>query len=120
MFIIHWFEGARASIKYSHTIWSEVKLVQSCSCLVIPYVIAIIGEYSARKNIFSSVNEQIMTKISPVFFTFWSWKFSKIALFGEKLSRLAFFGGKLQKICKFRGKNWTIRVKSIKICTSCG
>ena len=103
MIIIHWFEGARASIKYSHTIWSEVKLVQSCSCLVIPYVIAIIGEYSARKNIFSSVNEQIMTKISPVFFTFWSRKLSKIALFGEKIVKISIFGYKLQK---FRGKTF--------------
>ena len=57
-----------------------------------------IGEYSAKKIYFFPGQQKKLWKTFPIFFTFRSGKFFKIALFGQKLSRFAFFGGKIVKI----------------------
>ena len=57
-----------------------------------------------EKSIFSLVNEKIVKKFPPVFFTFRSEKCSKIALFWKNCQDQHFWG-KIAKICKFMGKN---------------
>ena len=59
---------------------------------------SVIGEYSAKKKLLFPQSAKKLWKIFPIFFTFRSIKFFKIALFGKKLSRLAFFGRKSVKI----------------------
>ena len=45
-------------------------------------------------------------KTFPIFFSFRSGKFFKIALFWEKIVKISIFWRKTAKICKFRGKDW--------------
>ena len=68
-----------------------------------------IGEYSAKKLIFSPVGEKIVKKI-PHIFHFQKWEiFRNCTFWGKKVSKLAFLG-----------ENCKNRVKSIKICTFWG
>ena len=55
-----------------------------------------IGEYSAKKSIFSPAGEKIVKKISPYILLSEVENCPKLHFVGDKLSRLAFFGEKLK------------------------
>jgi len=73
----------------------------------------IIGEYSAKKIIFSQTSEKIVKKISPYFSLSEVENCPKLQFFWEKIVKISIFWGKIVKIEKNR-------VKSIKICTFWG
>ena len=70
-----------------------------------------------KKIIISPVTKKLW-KTFPIFLTFRSGKFFKIALFWEKIVKIGiFWGEKLQKFANLGVKIEKSRVKSIKFCT---